>query len=401
MILEVFQGEYLLKIGSLCEGYLRQLGSNPGTSVLQDFRGYLKKLKENDLNFAYDKDRNCQIPTDPFELGWSAEKVRDCCGERPALEAVAVALLYQQKKADAPLSLTSKTLCALECRLFQFHWQLALTLTAQLLVDAVDADVADEAPQAEILQALAELAVPVLRAEKKIPALRELLPHTKSKAAPKGFQKMLGHLSRIFSTASADLLKDAHDNTYTYRTILYDVFFQIKKTEECTSSATADQLPAALLKSQPNQPIETKYITRYSLLAVLWDLLPSDSPTPIQADVLKWHGFKKTTADSALKKTVPDHGENFFVIQTLSDTSVCTLMRKQEMALSPLPDWWCRPGSTAAAYSKAMREALQKQKEEAANKKHRQVCKDAGQNQPQAEAKSGLTCPTSCVIVEP
>lgn len=355
MILEVLQGEYLLKIGSLCEGYLRQLSSDLGTgapdAVLQDFRGYLKKQKKDDLEF----DRNCQIPTEPFELGWSAEKVRDCCGERPALEAVAAALLYQQKTKDSPLALTSKTLCALECRLFQFHWQLALTLTAQLLVNTA-------VPRAETLQALAELTAPALCADaKKIPALRELFPLTKQEAAPKGFQKMLGHLNRILSTASKDLLKDSHDNTYTYRKILYDAFFQIK--EECTSSATADQLPTALLPSQTNQSIETKSITRYSLLAVLWDLLPPDSPTPIQLDALKWHGFKKTTADGALKKTVPEHGKNFFVIQTLSDTSVCTLMRKKEMALSPLPDWWHRPGSTATAYSNAMREALQKQKE--------------------------------------
>lgn len=43
MILEVLQGEYLLKIGSLCEGYLCQLSSDLGTgapeAVLQDFRG--------------------------------------------------------------------------------------------------------------------------------------------------------------------------------------------------------------------------------------------------------------------------------------------------------------------------------------------------------------------------
>lgn len=372
MILEVLQGEYLLKIGSLCEGYLRQLSSDLGTgvpeAVLQDFRGYLKKQRKDDLEF----DRNCQIPTEPFELGWSAEKVRDCCGERPALEAVAAALLYQQKKEASSLSFTTETLRALECSLFQFHWQLALTLTAQLLVDA-------KAPQTETLQALVELTAPALRADaKKIPALRELFPHTKQEAAPKGFQKMLGHLNRILSTASADLLKDAHDNTYTYRTILYDVFFQIRKAEKCTLSATADQLPTALLQSQPNQPIETKYITRYSLLAVLWDLLPSDSPTPIQADVLKWHGFKKTTADSALKKTVPEHGKDFFVIQTLSDTSVCTLMRKKEMALSPLPDWWHRPGSTATAYSNAMREALQKEVEDATKKSIAKSAKKPG-----------------------
>lgn len=354
MILEVLQGEYLLKIGSLCEGYLRQLSSDLGTgapeAVLQDFRGYLKKQRKDDLEF----DRNCQIPTEPFELGWSAEKVRDCCGERPALEAVAAALLYQQKTTDSPLALTSKTLCALECRLFQFHWQLALTLTAQLLVDTA-------VPRVETLQALAELTAPALCADaKKIPALRELFLHTKQEAAPKGFQKMLGHLNRILSTASKDLLKDTHDNTYTYRKILYDAFFQIKK--ECTSSATADQLPTALLPSQTNQSIETKSITRYSLLAVLWDLLPPDSPTPIQLDALKWHGFKKTTADSALKKTVPELGKPFFDIQTLPNTSVCTLMRKKEVALSPLPEWWCRPGSTAAVCSNTMRQTLQEQK---------------------------------------
>lgn len=360
MILEVLQGEYLLRIGSLCEGHLCQLRNAVRTHTpeagLLDFRAYLGQQEKSALLFAYGNDLNCQIPTEPFALGWSAEKVQDCCGERPALEAVAAALLYQQKTEKASLSLTPKTLRTLEYRLFQFHWQLALTLTAQLLVDT-------EAPRAETLRALAELTAPTLCAgTEKVPALRELFPYTKQKEVPKGFQKMLGHLNRILSTSSADLLKDTRDNTYTYRKILYDVFFQIKKAEECTFSAAANQLPTGLLMDQIGRLIDAKYITRYSLLAVLWDLLPPGSPTPFQIDALKWHGFKKTAADSALKKTVPEHGEPFFIIQTLSGSSICTLERKTTAALSPLPNWWCRPGSTAAAYSNAMQQAQQKQK---------------------------------------
>lgn len=352
MILEIVQGKYLLQIGGLCKSYLDQLSaavkSDTPAADLPDFRTYLSKQDEATLCFSHGNVLSCQIPTEPFALGWSVEKVRDCCGERPALEAVAAALLYdEQPKEDASFTLPSKTFRTLEGELFQFHWRLALTLTAQFLVDSAKAE-KSKVDSDTILRALASFAEPgtLLDAQKKKP--------------PKCFLRMIGHLNRISSTSSGALLTEVRDNTYTYRRILYDVFFQLKKAQPCAFSVADDHLPTALLMDQTGKSIDLRQIVHYSLLAALWGLLPPDSPTPIQPDALKWHGFKKTATENALKTVDSGDGRAHFTLQTLSGTSFCTLQRRSLSELSPYPEWWQCPGSTYDAYHSAMLAAKNK-----------------------------------------
>ena len=103
--------------------------------------------------------------------------------------------------------------------------------------------------------------------------------------------------------------------------------------------------------------------------------------------MLKWHGFKKTATENALKTVDSGDGRAHFTLQTLSGTSFCTLQRRSLSELSPYPEWWQCPGSTYDAYHSAMLAAKNKLLEKKAEAPKKAVKKAS----PKREKGTGKT----------